>query len=40
MEIKANEVFQQYSRLYYDSAVTSVFFNDTDEQGFNGCFLV
>lgn len=40
MEIKANDVFAQYARLYYDEAVTSVYFNDTDTQGFNGCFLV
>jgi len=26
--------------MYYDEATTSVYFNDTDTQGFNGCFLV
>ena len=26
--------------LYYDYATSSVYFNDTDTQGFNACFLV
>lgn len=26
--------------MYYDFATTSVYFNDTDTQGFRGCFLV
>lgn len=40
MEKKANELFQMYVRLYYDFAHTSVYFNDTDDQGFNACYLV
>lgn len=40
LEQKANEVFATYVQLYYDFAVSSVYFNDTDTQGFNACFLV
>ena len=27
-------------QLYYDYAISSVYFNDTDAQGFNSCWLV
>ena len=27
-------------QLYYDYAISSVYFNDTDSAGFNACFLV
>lgn len=40
LEQKANEVFKVYVQLYYDSAISSVYVNDTDTQGFNACFLV
>lgn len=40
LEQKANEVFATYVQLYYDYATSSVYFNDTDTQGFNACFLV
>ena len=40
LEQKANEVFATYGQLYYDYAITSVYFNDNDAQGFNACFLV
>ena len=40
MEQKANEVFAVYVKLYYDYATSSVYFNDTEGQGFNACFLV
>ena len=40
IEQRANEVFATYVKLYYDYATSSVYFNDTDGQGFNACFLV
>lgn len=40
LEQKANEVFQTYVQLYYDYAVSSVYFMDTDTPGFNSCWLV
>ena len=40
MEQRANELFSTYVHLYYDYAVSSVYFNDTDSAGFNACFLV
>jgi len=40
LEQKANEVFATYVQLYYDFAVSSVYFSDIDSQGFNACFLV
>ena len=33
-------MFKTYVHLYYDNAISSVYFNDTDTQGFNACFLV
>jgi len=40
LEQKANGVFAQYVKLYYDYAVFSVNFVDTTTEGFNACFLV
>lgn len=41
MEQKANQVFQRYAKLYYDNNyLTSVFFFDTDNNGFGSCWLV
>ena len=40
LEQKANDVFSTYVHLYFDYAISSVYFNDTDTQGFNACFLV
>jgi hypothetical protein len=41
MEQKANVVFERYAKLYYDSNyLTSVFFFDTDNNGFGSCWLV
>ncbi len=40
MEQKANELFAVYCQMYYDFAISSVYFNDTDQNGFNACFLV
>jgi capping protein (actin filament) muscle Z-line, beta len=40
MEQKANDVFYRYATLYFDQAVTSVYFFDTDYEGFGACFLV
>jgi hypothetical protein len=33
-------VFQRYAALYFDQALTSVYFFDTDYDGFGACFLV
>ena len=33
-------MFATYVHLYFDHAISSVYFNDTDTQGFNACFLV
>ena len=40
LEVRANELFATYVHLYYDDAISSVYFNDTETQGFNACFLV
>jgi len=40
MEMKANDVFARYATLYFDQAMTSVYFFDTDYEGFGACFLV
>lgn len=40
LEQKANDVFQRYAQLYFDQAMTSVYFFDTTGNGFGGCFLV
>jgi capping protein beta len=41
MEQKANEVFQRYAKLYYDNNFhTSVYFFDTDMNGFGCCWLL
>lgn len=40
MERKANNLFAMYVQLYYNDALSSVYFNDTDQQGFNACYLV
>jgi len=41
MEMKANEVFGRYAHSYYDSNYhTSVYFFDTDDNGFGSCWLV
>jgi hypothetical protein len=41
MEQKANDVFARYAKLYYDSNFhTSVYFFDTDDNGFGSCWLV
>lgn len=40
LEQRANDLFATYVHLYYDYAISSVYFNDTDTQGFNACFLV
>jgi len=40
MEKKANELFTMYVKLYYDFALSSVYFNDTEEPGFNACYLI
>jgi capping protein beta len=41
MEQKANDVFARYAKLYYDNNfLTSVFFFDTDNNGFGSCWLV
>jgi capping protein (actin filament) muscle Z-line, beta len=41
LEQKANNMFATYVKLYYDSGTySSVYFVDTDEPGFNACFLV
>lgn len=40
LEQKANDVFQRYAQLYFDQALTSVYFFDTDYDGFGACFLV
>ena len=41
MEQKANNVFQRYAHLYYDKDFkTSVYFIDTDMNGFISCWLV
>ena len=41
MESKANEVFARYAQMYFDEgAITSVYFFDTDYEGFGASFLV
>ncbi len=40
LEQKCNFVFEQYVKLYYDYAISSVYFADTPEPGFNASFLV
>ena len=40
LEQRANEVFRVYVQLYYDQALSSVYFNDTEEPGFKAAFLV
>ena len=40
LEQKANDLFSLYVQRYYDYALSSVYFNDTDGAGFNACFLV
>lgn len=40
LEQKANAMFATYVKLYYDSAFSSVYMVDTQEPGFNACFLV
>ena len=40
LEGKANAMFATYVRLYYDSAISSVYLVDTQTTGFNACFLV
>lgn len=41
LEMKANNMFATYVKLYYDSAtLSSVYFVDTQEPGFNAVFLV
>ncbi len=40
LEQKCNQVFEQYVKLYYDYAISSVYFADTPTPGFNASFLV
>lgn len=41
MEQKANDVFERYAKLYYDNNYfTSVYFFDTDDNGFGSCWLI
>ncbi len=41
MEEKANEVFTRYAQMYFDTGFfTSVYFFDTDHDGFGACFLI
>lgn len=40
LEQKANAMFATYVKLYYDFAQSSVYFVDTQDPGFNACFLV
>ena len=40
LEQKANDTFRTYVHLYYDYALSSVYFINTKEPGFNACFLV
>lgn len=42
MEVKANELFARYAKLYYDSDFfTSVYFFDTRlDNGFGSCWLI
>ena len=41
MENRANEVFARYANQYYDKDYqTSVYFFDTEDNGFGSCWLV
>jgi capping protein beta len=41
LEKKANQIFEQYVRIYYDEpAVSSVYITDSQTDGFNACYLV
>lgn len=41
MEKTSNDIFFRYAKLYYDENFhTSVYFFDTDDNGFGSCWLV
>ena len=40
LEVKANEIFNEYRRLYYDGGISSVYFWETDQNGFACAFLI
>jgi capping protein beta len=41
MEQSANEVFARYAKMYYDdNFFSSVYFFDTDDNGFGSCWMV
>jgi hypothetical protein len=41
LEAKANDAFYRYATMYFDSNfLTSVYFFDTDHEGFGACFLI
>lgn len=40
IEKKANDLWSTYVHLYYDFAISSVYFVDSDEKGFNAAYLV
>lgn len=40
LEVKANQVFQEYTRLYYQGGVSSVYFWDTNPNEFACSFLI
>ena len=40
LEQRANDLFSQYVYLYYNNAVSSVYFVDIEGEGFNAAFLV
>ena len=40
MEIKANACFEEYVKLYFDVAYTSVYFFNVEFDGFGATYLV
>ena len=40
MEEKSNEVLRNYSKLYFNDALSSAYFFETNENGFGACFLI
>lgn len=40
LEVKANEIFNEYRRLYYDGGISSVYFWDVGQNAFACAFLI
>ena len=41
MEVKANDIFSRYAKLYFDTNyLSSVYFFDAENNGFGSCWLI